>query len=314
MEPLPSAELLVVGEALIDLIADEPGVALAEATGFQRVVGGSVTNVAVAFARLGGRAAIATALGDDAAGDFIVNDLRRSGVDTRFICRRPAATSMAFVTRAMDTPEFEILRGADHLLRPEDLPDGLLESARAIHASAFGLSRAPASDAVHRALVVARRRGAITSLDLNYHPAIWPRKTCLPDLARALSETDLVKASDDDLQRLFGEPLDLAAAAARIHDLGPQTVVVTLGAAGAWFSDSGKTGRVAAPEARLVDGTGAGDAFWAGVLRGILLGASLPDAVGLGSIIAGRKIGTVGPLAEDIDPVISLRSLARAGR
>lgn len=313
MEPLPTTDLLAVGEVLADLIADEAGLALAAATSFRRVLGGSISNVAVGFAHLGGSVVVAGTLGLGPTGEFLCAELRAHGVDTTHIRRVAQPTTIVFIDRGMATPDFEVVRGADRQLRPRDLPVELLDSVRAIHTSAFALSRDPARSTILAALGHVRARGGLTSLDLNYDLSIWRGGHGQALLERAARSVDMVKASADDLGRLFGGSISTEAAAATLHEWGARTVVVTLGNDGCWYSEAGRTGRVEAHPAEAVDTTGAGDAFWAGVLRATLLGAGIADATALGSIVAGRKIGRVGPLVDDLDASAALAALPRAG-
>ena len=310
VEPLPSLDLLVAGEVLADFIAAEPGRRLSSGSSFHRVLGGSVANVAVAFSHLGGSAAISAVAGLGPNGQFVVDELTRHGVETRLVRRTAGPTTVAFVSGAAMTPEFEIHRGVDHLLRPLDLPSGILDKVPAFHTSAFSLSREPARSSILDALARVRSRGGLTSIDLNYEASVWGGRSGRTVLSRAVELVDLVKVSRDDLGRLFGTPPDIELTARLLHDWGARIVVVTLGRDGCRYSEGGQVGHIAAPRADAVDSTGAGDAFWAGFLRATLLGAGPLDAARLGTLVAGLKIGSVGPLDENIDGEMALLAVA----
>lgn len=313
MEPLPSTDLLAVGEVLVDLIAEEAGITLAAATSFRRVLGGSIANVAVGFAHLGGTVSVAGTVGRGPTGEFLLEELRSHGVDTKHVRRVARPPTIVFIDRGMATPDFEVVRGADRLLRPRDVPFELLDAVRAIHTSAFALSRDPASSAILAALSHVRARGGLTSLDLNFDLSVWRAGDGQDLLKRAAGSVDMVKASVDDLARLFGEHVSPESAVATLHAWGVRTVVVTLGDHGCRYSADGRSGRVDAHEVQAVDTTGAGDAFWAGVLRATLLGAGIADAAELGSMVAARKMTRVGPLGEDLDASALMAALRQAG-
>src|SRR5215207_7162731 len=93
-------ELLAVGRVSVDLYAEQLGVALDDVQSFRKSVGGTATNVAVAAARLGHRAAVFTRVGDDPMGDYVRWALDKTfGVDTRFVGAHPSLpTPLAFAT------------------------------------------------------------------------------------------------------------------------------------------------------------------------------------------------------------------------
>jgi fructokinase len=105
------------------------------------------------------------------------------------------------------------------------------------------------------------------SCDPNLRPHIWADPGEAPGLLRrALGATELVKISDDELEPLVGTR-DPEAGAAALRRLGPALVVVTMGARGAWYDGAGTgTGHVPGVAVEVVDTTGAGDGFVAGLL------------------------------------------------
>ena len=95
--------ITTIGEALIDFIPEQRDCPLKEVTTFYRVCGGAPTNVAAAIGKLGGKARMITQVGNDAFGDYIVDQLEKCGIDTESICRTDAAnTALAFVSLKTD--------------------------------------------------------------------------------------------------------------------------------------------------------------------------------------------------------------------
>ncbi len=292
----PDLDLLAIGETLVDLISLETTETLSAAEHFRRHLGGSPANLAVAVARLGGRAAIASKVGAGPFGRFLRRELERYGVITDYLCSDPSVhTTVIFVTRTPGTPDFEAFRAGDAWLMPGDLPDEALARSRAIHASTFALSCEPCRSTVIGALRRATELGKAVSLDPNYHPRIWPdhdeARAVLKELYRYVT---LTKPSLDDAARLFGAGLAPETYLEHFHALGPRTVVLTLGGQGTLLSHDGQVSHIPAPAIKVVDATGAGDAFWGGFLVAWLDGLPPLRCVEVAREVVALKLQTVG--------------------
>jgi sugar/nucleoside kinase (ribokinase family) len=298
--PEGDIDVLSVGEALVDLISSEAVGQVEQATGFRRYLGGSVTNLAANVVRLGGRAAVAARVGDDPFGRFARREMERQGIITNYVKADAATrTTLVFVTRSAATADFFVYRGSDARLSPEDVPQAAIERTRVVHTSAFALSQESSRTAVLDALRRARTRGCLISLEPNYHPSLWDvSRSPAEVLAAACRYVDVVKPSRDDCQRLFGADLSLSHCAQRFHDWGVGKVILTQGAQGISIYEAGQSPRfVRSREVPVADATGAGDAFWAGLLVAVLDGYSLYEAVLFGREVAEIKLRTVGPIA-----------------
>jgi len=312
MEPVPQLEdrmsqpeydLIAVGEILVDLLSEQMAQTLEEAEQFHRFVGGEVANVAWNVSLLGGRAALVGCVGADGFGRFLRRELERTGVDTSYIQEVEAPTTISVMVRHTTTPDFIIYRGADALLSPEGIPAEAIACTRALHTSAFGLSREPSRSAVFHALKLARKHNCLVSLDPNYHPSIWEGdESPLEVLRRAYAFVDITKPSWDDCQRLFGPHVTPGESLSRFLDWGAKLVALTMGREGVLLAlESGERWKVAPHNVPVSDVTGAGDAFWAGLLMALLDGLSPRQAAEVGQVIAERKLGTFGPLREKVD-------------
>ncbi len=303
--PLPSGDLdlLAVGEAVVDLISGEETDSLREARTFQAHAGGSPANIARTVACLGGSAALVARVGDDPFGHFLRAELEGAGVLCDHLVLDPEArTTVIFVSHTRGTPDFLAYRDADTRLAPEQVTEEAVGRARAVHVSAFALSRLPARRAAERALRLGRTRGCVVSVDPNYSPRLWPdRAEAMRVLERALALATLTKPSLDDALRLFGPGLSPEACVRRFHELGPPVVVLTMGAEGVLVSEEGRILHIPAFPVPVADVTGAGDAFWGGFLVALLDGLPLPDCARFAQRIAERKLFTVGPMTERID-------------
>lgn len=259
MNPL----VVAIGEILVDFT---PVVEGGRTTGFRLHPGGSPYNVAIALARMGVEVEFAGKASTDLFGRLLVDHLQREGVGTRFLSRSPAPSTLAFVALEGGEPSFAFYGegAADTLLQPDDLPAGIT-GAGVLHFGSISLLRGPAAATITG--VVERLRGrALLSFDPNIRPSLVTdaagyRQT----LAWMFRAADLVKMSEADARWVAAER-SADAVAAEVQAQGPALVVITRGARGASARTAAADAQVGAPEVRVVDTVGAGDAFTAGLL------------------------------------------------
>lgn len=292
-------DVLAFGEALIDLISKNTVSSLANADGFNHFIGGEVTNVTLNVARLGGRAAVVACVGDDGFGGYIRQQLDLASVSTDYLrVTSQAPTTVAIIARQTATPDFIIYRGADAHILPEGRHLEAIQASRVVHTSAFALSREPARSTILQSLEIAQQNGCLVSLDPNYHPYIWPDVANFESvLTEAYQWVRITKPSLDDCTRLFGPGLSPVSYAERFLNWGPEIVALTMGAQGVLLATAdGRLSHIKPSNATVADVTGAGDAFWAGLLMALLDGYPPHEAACFGQIVAEAKIGTVGPV------------------
>lgn len=265
-------DVVSVGEILIDFVGIPKGCPLEEATDFRRAAGGGPANVAVGVARLGGRAGFIGKVGRDAFGDHLQKVLEENGVDTRGLLRDDAAnTTLVFVAlNERAVPEFVFFRHgtADTRLAPAELPQEVLADTRILHFSSVSLAVEPARSATLEAVRLARAAGAIISFDPNLRLSLWPDAAkARQELLEAVKLADIVKLNDGELRFLLGAKAEtLAAGAMALLGRGPRLVAVTLGEHGALLAGRERKIQLPALPLHVVDTTGAGDAFMAGML------------------------------------------------
>jgi len=300
-KPTHAFDVLAFGEVVIDLISKQTVSTLAEAEHYTRFIGGEVTNVALNVAKLGGRAAVVGCVGDDGLGRYARQQLKLAGVNTDYLrVTTQAPTTLVVNARQTATPDFIICRGADAHISLEDEHLEAIQASRVVHTSAFALSRNPARTTILRALEAARQNGCFVSLDPNYHPRIWPD---VSDFQKVLTEAfqfvNITKPSLDDCKRLFGDELPPAACIERFLSWGAEIVALTMGLQGVLLATAGGSRVHIKPgDITVADVTGAGDAFWAGLLIALLNGYSPEEAARVGQMVAGIKIGAVGPVPQ----------------
>lgn len=296
-------EVLSIGEALIDLISDTERGSLGEARSFHMYPGGQATNVALNVARLGASANLVARVGDDAFGSFLRHHLETTGVGTAYLRTTPQTpTTLVVVTRQSATPDFAVYRGADAEMVPDDMPLSLLPRASLVHTSAFALSREPSCSTVLDFVKQAHEAGCLISFDPNYHPRLWEMRDDPASIfARICPYVSLTKPSLDDCIRLFGAGQAPETYAAHFLAWGARQVVLTMGSAGTLLANAAGPSYYPTQQLEVVDATGAGDSFWAGLLVATLDGYGMPEAIRVAQAVAAIKVQQVGPLSQTID-------------
>lgn len=229
--------------------------------------------MATGLARLGRRVAFQGVVGDDPFGDLLARRLGAEGIELHLRRDAAARTGVAFVAldergdRSFFAPARE--HTADKHLRRSDVDAALVARARWLHAGLFAHLLPDARDALRAALDAARAGGTRVSFDPNVRLHLWGD---VADLRAACDEVlprcDLVKLSEEECEIATGE-VEPERAAARLEALGVALACVTLGEEGALLRRRGRVLRVPAETVEVVDTTGAGDGFLAGLLAAL---------------------------------------------
>ena len=301
--PEGDLDFVGIGETLVDFISVEEADWLRNACTFRRYQGGSPANIAVYVAKLGGKAAVISKTGIGAFGSFLKAELRRAGVVTDYLVMdHRVHTSIVFITRTPRTADSEAFRSGDYRLEPKEVVEEAIRRAKVVHASTFALSREPCRSAIEKAFKLANEHDKIISLDPNYNPPIWPDyQEAKQVIHRLFGYVSITKPSLDDATRLFGPGKTPEEYIELFHEMGPKVVVFTMGADGVLLSEEGKLTHIPSRPVKVVDATGAGDAFWAGFLVALLDGNSLKRCALFAREIVERKLTTVGSLPGSID-------------
>jgi len=293
-------DLIGIGSAIIDFAPANLGAPLSEVRSFIPFAGGSVANLLVAASRLGLKTGFLGCVGDDEFGVFILRDFKREGVDTSCVKRvKGVATGIAFYSvdkqgeRHYVFYRFPGYSDPESMLRPEDIDVKYIAESKAIHFSEALLRKPSGRDAVFKALQVAKEHGVTISYDPNVRPSLWGDRREFNEIQRrVLRFADVFISTSDEAVLLTGIR-NLDDALKKIMSLGPSTIVIR----------HGEHYRVVTPKSdfeipvfkvRAVDTSGAGDAFDAGFLTGLLRGWSLKLAVRLGSAVAALKVMKAG--------------------
>jgi fructokinase len=302
-------DIICVGEVLIDLIGHE--VATIEKTkNFRRYLGGSPTNVSVYASRLGLKVALVATRGRDGLGDYIFNKLLSNKVAVNFLRQSVnQPTSVIFVSKSKETPEFIPFRNADSDILETQIPDSLLVKSKIFHTTCFALSKEPARTTILKRAFRASELGLQLSIDINYSDKIWSNRVeAFEVLKEYLSLNPLVKVSDDDCFRLFETIKSDEFIFNHFHELGASTVCLTKGKQGVKLSNKqeGIYFQKAHELIEIKDVTGAGDAFWAGFLFAKLHHKNPEECLTIAQKLASIKLQNVGSLPDNVNIITEL--------
>jgi fructokinase len=257
------------GEALVDFLPDARG-PLRDVATFTKVVGGAPANLALGLARLDRRAALHGKVGLDEFGVFLRETLVREGVETRGLTQTDEAkTGITFVSLDEDGDRsFLFFRepSADMTVDEDDVDEELIAQSRVFQVGSNLLTEARPRKATRRALEHASEHDCIVSYDPNIRLHLWPH----PDEARrhvteALEFAHIVKINEEELEFFAdGAPLDQAwETVFAPNDV--LAVILTRAGRGAEVITADARTAVEAPSVDVVDTTGAGDGFLAGL-------------------------------------------------
>ncbi|MFF0656419.1 sugar kinase [Micromonospora tulbaghiae] len=303
-------EVVCVGETMVVLAPD--GGPLEHAARLTVGVGGAESNVAAGLARLGHRAAWVSRVGDDPFGRRVVADVAAAGVDVSLVTVDPdAPTGLYLKDPGPDGTRVHYHRAgsAASRLGVPDLRRPGPAGARLLHLS--GITAALSGtcrDLLVSALAGRALPGARVSFDVNHRPALWPAGRAAPVLRDLADRADVVLVGLDEAAALWS-----AADPAAVRDLlpGPELVVVKDGPVGATaLPRTGPAVFVPALPVDVVEPVGAGDAFAAGFLSGLLRDLGLRSCLRLGHLTAAPVLAVPGDTAPPPDPGTIARALA----
>lgn len=309
-----SFEVLTLGRVSVDLYPSQIGVSLSEVLTFEKFLGGSPTNVAVAASRYGHSSSVITRVGDDGFGEYVRSALRGFGVDDRYVGTDPVLRTPLVFVEIYPPDHFPLLfyrqpKAPDVNIAPEDLDLDVIRSADVFWTSGTGLSDEPSRSATFAALE-ARQHRKHTIHDLDFRSSLWSS----PEDAgtyqrRALALASVAVGNQDECAVVVGRGAP-EQQAVRLLDLGVELAVVKMGPAGALIAWSGGVERVAALDIEVVSGLGAGDAFGGAVCDGLLVGWD-PLAILRFANAAGAYVATQLACADAMPTEEQVRELMR---
>jgi 5-dehydro-2-deoxygluconokinase len=290
----PQLDVITLGRSSVDLYGQQIGSRLEDVASFAKSVGGSPTNIAIGAARLGLRAGLITAVGDEHLGRFIREQLAREGVSLQGVKTDPERLTALAILAVEDDRTFPLLfyreNCADMALSEADIDEDFITSASAIVVTGTHFSRANTAAALRKAMRAARTAGRKVAIDIDYRPNLWglaghgagEQRYIRSDkvsehLQAVLADCDLIVGTEEEIHIAAGTE-DTPQALRIIRKLSSGTIVLKRGPMGCVVYpgeipdrlEDGIAGRGFPIEVYNV--LGAGDAFMAGLLRGWLRG------------------------------------------
>jgi 5-dehydro-2-deoxygluconokinase len=288
-------EIITMGRVSVDLYPEQIGVSLAEVKTFAKSLGGSATNVAVAAARLGHRAAVITKVGDDGFGAYVRRALEGFGVDPRFVGTDPGLRTPLAFCEIYPPDDFPILfyrqpKAPDINIRIEDLDLEAIGAVPLFWITGTGLSDEPSRSATLTAL--GHRSGGITVFDLDYRPMLWESREETERWYReALQFATVAVGNQEEVEVAVGtsDPFEASEA---LLELGLDLAVVKRGPKGVLAQTAEGVAEAQPVRVEIVNGLGAGDAFGGALCHALLSGwdpeRSIRYANAAGAIVASR--------------------------
>ena len=274
-----TGSVIAIGETMALMSSDGYG-PLQHARTMTLGIGGAESNVAIALKRLGVDSTWIGKVGTDSLGDLVEREIRAEGVQA-IALRDPEAPTSLMVKEhrtSTDTRIWYYRRdNAGSKLNASDIDPALIRDAALLHVTGISPAlSAGMSEAIDRAVAIARDAGVIVSFDLNFRGRLWTREAAKLAYLRLIPQADIVFAGDDEAAIAVGSadaPLELAH---RLVGLGAGQAIIKLGSRGAVAVVDGSEYERHAIPVDAIDTVGAGDAFVAGYLAEYLAGTDVP--------------------------------------
>jgi 5-dehydro-2-deoxygluconokinase len=306
-------DVITIGRCGVDIYPLETGVGLAQVETFGKFLGGSATNVAVAVARYGHRAAVITRVGEDPFGQYIRDEIARLGVDNSYVRAVPGLPTPVVFCEIFPPDDFPLYfyrepKAPDLVIEPDELDLDAIRSASIFWITTTGLSQEPSRSA-HIAAMEARSRAPMTVIDLDYRPMFWSsRQEAHEQIQRVLPHATIAVGNKDECFTAVGES-DPVMAARALLGRGIELAIVKQGPDGVLGMTADETVEVPVFPIEVVNGLGAGDAFGGALCHGLLegwpLAKTLEFANVAGAIVASRlECSTAMPTAAEVDALL----------
>lgn len=292
MSPGNAPAVLCLGETMA-LVAPAGAEPLETADRFVLSAGGAESTVALYLAGEGHRTAWLSRVGDDPLGRRLLRQLASHGVDTSLVETDPVAPTGIYFKdpgTAGTTVYYYRSGSAASRMHPGILDKIDWPALPVLHISGItaGLS-ASCRELLDAAFTTANEHGTLVSFDVNYRPGLWDITEAGPVLAECARRADIVFVGRDEAETLWGvgDPAEL------YNRFTPQHLVIKDGAVGATDVSAAGTKFVPAQVVDVVEVVGAGDAFAAGYLSGLLAGYPPVERLLLGHNLAARALSSV---------------------
>ncbi|TDC85401.1 5-dehydro-2-deoxygluconokinase [Micromonospora sp. KC606] len=309
-------DVISMGRVGVDLYPLQVGVSLPNVSTFGKFLGGSATNVAVAAARHGRRAAVITRTGRDPFGEFVQRAVAELGVDNRYVTSVPGLPTPVTFCEIFPPDHFPLYfyrepKAPDLVIEPDELDTVAIAEAGVFWSTVTGLSQEPSRTAHHVAWA-ARERRPLTVLDLDYRPMFWASaEAARAQIRQALPHVTVAVGNQEECAVAVGET-DPDRAARALLDAGVELAVVKQGPRGVLARTRHESVEVPPTPVDVVNGLGAGDGFGGALCHGLLAGWPLEQTLrfanAAGAIVASRlECSTAMPTTAEVEELLGVR-------
>ena len=306
-------DLITTGRIGVDIYPLQIGVGLEEVTSFGKFLGGSATNVAVSGARYGLRSAVITKVGNDPFGNYLIEELERLNVDSRYVGRTKHLKTPVVFCEIFPPDDFPIYfyrepKAPDLEINESELDLDAIKSSKIFWSTVTGLSQEPSRTA-NLASLKARAKAQHTILDLDYRSAFWANPAdATEQIAKALPFVTIALGNKEECEVAVGETEPERAADALL-ERGVEIAIVKQGPKGVLAKTKNESVEVPPFAVEVVNGLGAGDSFGGALCYGLLQGWDLKRILRFaniaGAIVASRlECSTAMPTYDEVSKIM----------
>jgi 5-dehydro-2-deoxygluconokinase len=306
-------DLITTGRIGVDIYPLQTGVGLEEVTSFGKFLGGSATNVAVSGARYGLNSAVITKVGNDPFGNYLIQELERLKVDSRYVGRTDRLKTPVVFCEIFPPDDFPIYfyrepKAPDLEISESELDLDAIKSAKIFWSTVTGLSQEPSRTA-NLAALKSRAKAQHTILDLDYRSAFWTNPAdATEQIAKALPFVTIAVGNKEECEVAVGETEPERAADALL-ERGVEIAIVKQGPKGVLAKTKGESVEVPPYAVEVVNGLGAGDSFGGALCFGLLQGWDLQRILRFaniaGAIVASRlECSTAMPTYDEVSKIM----------
>ncbi|MCX6780986.1 MAG: carbohydrate kinase family protein [Candidatus Magasanikbacteria bacterium] len=256
-----------------------------------RVVAGNAANNAVGSARLGLKTAYIATLGDDVQGWLIKNKLDKERIDTKFVVMNKKVETNSSTVLSFKGERTILVFHAD---KKYSLPKKLAPT-RFMYYTSVGKNHLKLNADV---IQYVKKTGA----RLGYNPGTYQLRAGSAALKSVIAVCEVLFVNKEEASRILGEQLEIKESLLALHKLGSKIVVITDGSQGSYVYGGGTFYRMEIPDTKVVERTGAGDAFASGFMAALAHGKDIPTAMTWGTLNSSSVIMFVGPQAGLLTP------------
>lgn len=275
-------DVTAIGELLIDFASKD-----VDAAGYPTMKanpGGAPGNFLAALNKYGARTAFLGKVGEDAFGKLLLGTFKEAGVETKGILVDDSVfTTLAFVTFSPEGDRsFSFARkpGADTRLTFDEVDLSLIDEAKVFHFGTLSLTDEPVRTTTQKCVAYAKEKGKWITFDPNLRLPLWRTEDeAKTQILWGLSQADIVKISDEEVEFLWGITDEKEAAEKLLKEFGVKMAMITMGPSGAYLANENAAAYAVCPKVKVMDTTGAGDIFGGSAVSRLLKLGKAPETL-----------------------------------